>query len=143
MKHWKNILITIGILCIPTLVCVIFASSLANWQMRSYYGSEQFDNYTEAVMFQAKIASQAEAQDGISEITITKASPPVVTYRVTLPSGDNELSLIDTTDFPYGSKAMNQFESLLLVILLSVFGYGMFGYLIYIMWADDKQDESN
>jgi hypothetical protein len=87
--------IGISLLGLILIAPVLLAMGMGTWGTLTYDGIEKFTTVDEAMNFQKYIIQIADEKNAYVEVEISKHSPPVVSYRITLkPSVGNEAGLI-------------------------------------------------
>jgi hypothetical protein len=106
MKRFENILLASIPLDVALIVGFFVIFSLINYDSRVYNGSKQFNSFEEATVYQLSVLQTAkEYKVAHAEVTISVSSPPIVSYRIIMPSKYGYWALLpEDSYFPLGQQ---------------------------------------
>lgn len=129
----------------------IFGAILISGSAYSCYctfsGTEKFQTEEEALNFQQKILDYADDNGYESDVTISKHSPPKVSYTIkvyntslSLIPYNTPLSLIPEADSDYGSRNFSKLKLILIYVLSGIILIGSpTGFLVAYFSRPEKE----
>jgi len=137
MNLYGKIGFTIFLFALVVSIGFLMPLSMVVYSDHIFGGTESFDTYAQAMSFQEKIAHEAEIYGATSEITISKSSPPKVTWHVLFPT----MGFIDSLTprvitFPYGVERTSVLFMWTCVGISTLISLLICGWVAKEIWKD-------
>jgi len=138
MKIVKRLLLSL----IPLILLVPLSvyPALGSWGTLTYNGSKHFDTIDAAIEYQKYIVGIADDSDAdYVSVEISKSSPPVVSYRITLkPSEYNRTRLLpERKRLNVGTQHMGITGFWVGFIIVSLFALFLMSIIWWCIWTEE------